>query len=155
MVINPAIWLAGWEHFCPYLRNKVFPKYVICGGTENIINKIIFIIEQIQKKLMTKFFIKLKNNFDWFSQFWGKNFFWTKSTTTSYRFLATCQNLEKTYDSALRKLLNKKTNRKMKGPFYILYFIEPFQLPLNPISLKLTLLWSSTRKCYSTWKLTQ
>ena len=59
MVINPAIWLAGWEHFCPYLRNKVFPKYVICGGTENNINKIIF-IEQIQKKLMTKFFIKLK-----------------------------------------------------------------------------------------------
>ena len=32
---------------------------MICGGTENNINKIIF-IEQIQKKLMTKFFIKLK-----------------------------------------------------------------------------------------------
>ena len=76
MVINPAIWLAGWEHFFPYFRNKVFPKYVICGGTEKNINKIIF-IEQIQKKLMTKFFIKLKKKtiLTDFLNFGAKKFF--------------------------------------------------------------------------------
>ena len=26
-----------WEHFCPYLRNKNFPKYRICAGTQQII----------------------------------------------------------------------------------------------------------------------
>ena len=140
MVINPAIWLAGWEHFFPYFRNKVFPKYVICGGTEKNINKIIF-IEQIQKKLMTKFFIKLKKK-----QFWlifsilGQKIFLNK---IHHNFIQVSSNMPK-----FRKNL-------MEGPFYILYFIESFQLPLNPISLKLTLLWSSTRKCYSTRKLTQ
>ena len=38
--------LIGWENFCLYLRNKNFPKYGICAGTEQII--LTFIIEQTQ-----------------------------------------------------------------------------------------------------------
>ena len=49
---------------------------MICGGTEKNINKIIF-IEQIQKKLMTKFFIKFKKKtiLTDFLNFGAKNFF--------------------------------------------------------------------------------
>ena len=46
-----------WEHSGLYLRNKIFPKYRICAGTQQIIK--IFIIEQIQ----TNFFFKLKNSY--------------------------------------------------------------------------------------------
>ena len=60
--------LIGWEDFGLYLRNKIFPKYRICSGTQQMIK--IFIIEQIQWKLMTKFFFKLKNSCFWsISQF--------------------------------------------------------------------------------------
>ena len=38
--------LIGWEHFRPYLRDKTFPKYGICAGTQQIIQA--FSIEQIQ-----------------------------------------------------------------------------------------------------------
>ena len=34
------------EHFGPYLRNKNFPKYEICAGTQQIIY--IFILDQFQ-----------------------------------------------------------------------------------------------------------
>ena len=41
------------------LKNNIFPKYRICAGRQQIIN--IFIIEQVQWKLMTNFLFKLKN----------------------------------------------------------------------------------------------
>ena len=71
----------------------------------------VFIIEQIQLKLISKFFNKLKNPcfrliFGPFSQFSGKNVFPENpdlSRLTSYRFLALHQNLEKTNDTILRK----------------------------------------------------
>ena len=69
---NYAIWLS--EYFCLHLRNKIFPKHRICAGTQQIIN--IFIIEQIQWKLMTKFFFKFKKPiFGPFPNFWGKKYF--------------------------------------------------------------------------------
>ena len=74
-----------WEHSGLYLRNKIFPKYRICAGTQQIKN--IFIIEQIQWKLMTKFFFKFKKPiFDPFPQFLERNKFFKKnglSCTTS------------------------------------------------------------------------
>ena len=121
MVINPAIWLAGWEHFCPYLRNKVFPKYVICGGTENIINKIIFIIEQIQKKLMTKFFIKLKKTILTDFLNFGAKFFLKK---IHHNFIQVSSNMPK-----FRKNLwfspekTPEQKDKQKDGRTILYFI--------------------------------
>ena len=33
---NPPYWLIG-EHFGLYLRNKIFPKYRICAGTQQVI----------------------------------------------------------------------------------------------------------------------
>ena len=54
---NYAIWLA--ESILAYISGtRFFPKYRIYAGTQQIIN--IFIIEQIQWKLMTKFFFKFK-----------------------------------------------------------------------------------------------
>ena len=55
--------VVGWEHFVLYLKNKIFPKYKICTGTQQIIN--IFILEQIQWKLMTNFLFKLKTTYFW------------------------------------------------------------------------------------------
>ena len=60
---------------------------------------------------MTKVFNILKKPCFWskfgqFSQFWGQNFFLeylALPCTTSYRFLASCQNLEKTHDIIPRK----------------------------------------------------
>ena len=45
-----------WEHFCLYARNKIFSKYKISAGTQQMI--IIFFIEQAQWKLMTNFLFK-------------------------------------------------------------------------------------------------
>ena len=58
---------------------------------------------------MTKSFNILKKNpvFDpflaHFPDFWGKKIFSGKSGSTSYGFLASCQNLEKTNDTIPRK----------------------------------------------------
>ena len=40
--------------FWPYLRNWIFPEYGICAKIQQVVYT--FITEQIQKKLMTKFF---------------------------------------------------------------------------------------------------
>ena len=45
--------LIGWEHFGPYFRNQIFPKYGISARIQPIIWT--FFIDQTQKKLMTKF----------------------------------------------------------------------------------------------------
>ena len=55
--VNHAIWLA--ESILAYISGtRFFPKYRIYAGTQQIIN--IFIIEQIQWKLITKFFFQFK-----------------------------------------------------------------------------------------------
>ena len=67
------------EHFGPYLRNQDFSKYEIFGQ---------------------------------FSAFWGANKIFLESLalsrTTSYRFLAPCQNLEKVNDTIQRKCLDRQ-----------------------------------------------
>ena len=45
-LIKKSCNLTSWEYFGPYLRNKNFPKYGICAGSQQMI--LIFIIEQIQ-----------------------------------------------------------------------------------------------------------
>ena len=62
-----------------------------------------FIIDQIQEKLVTKFFNWLKKPYYWsIIQISGAKTFLLKnpalSQTTSYAFLAPCHNLEKTKD---------------------------------------------------------
>ena len=36
LLIKKSCNLVGWEHFCSYLRNKTFSKYLICAGTQQI-----------------------------------------------------------------------------------------------------------------------
>ena len=53
-----------------------------------------------------------------FPNFWGKNFFPENpalSRTTSYEFLAPCQNLEKTNDAILRKRPDRQKDRRTDG----------------------------------------
>ena len=67
---------------------------------------------------MTKFFNKFKKFFGPFSQFWGEKSFLENlalSNTTSYGFLAICQNLEKTNDTIPRKLQTRKDGRMIEG----------------------------------------
>ena len=72
--------LIGWENFCPYLRNKIFPKYEISAGTN------------IKKKLMNKFFNKFNKSCFWpifgpFSQFSGQIIFFRKSCSATHKFI--------------------------------------------------------------------
>ena len=96
--------LIGWKHFGSYLRNKNFPKYDIYAETQQIIQ--IFIIQQIQWKLMIKFFINSKSPafgsfLVHFPNFCGKTIFQKihLSQATSYMFLAPYQNFGKTNDT--------------------------------------------------------
>ena len=61
----------------------------------------------------------------------GENFFFLEnpamSHTTSYGFLAPCQNFEKTKDAIPRKRPDRQKDRRTVRP----HFIGPFQLPLG------------------------
>ena len=77
-LIKKSWTLIGWKHFGPYLRSQNFFKYGISAGTQQIIQ--IFIITQIQLKLMTIFLINSKDSvfgtfLMYFPNFGGKNFF--------------------------------------------------------------------------------
>ena len=82
----------------------------------NTVNNAGFHIEQIQWKLMPKFFNKFWKSCFWpilvhFPNFVGKNVFLGNpalSLTTSYGFLAPCQNLEKNDDTVSRKPPNRQ-----------------------------------------------
>ena len=135
LLIIKACNLLGWEHFGPYLRNQNFSKYGICAGTQQIIK--IFVVEQIQQKLMTKYFNIFKKSCFWpiFPIFGAKKFFLghlTLSGTTSYGFLALHQNLEKTNDKIPRKQPDRQKvrwkDRRRDGRMDRPYFIGPFQL---------------------------
>ena len=84
--------------------NNIFPKYKIFGWAQQIIK--IFIIEQIQWKLMNKFFFKFK-----------ETYFWPKKKRTFYKIGLPCTtssgflgNSEKKKPSS-----SKKTPRHMSG----------------------------------------
>ena len=84
--------LIGWAYFGLHLRNKIFPKQRICAGTQQIIN--IFIIEQIQWKLMTKFSLNSKNLFlAHFPNCWGKSF--SKNRVVVHNFIRVSSTLAK------------------------------------------------------------
>ena len=82
---------------------------------------------------MTQFFNIFKKNRFWpiFLIFGTKNFFLqnpTLSSTTSYEFLASCQNLEITNDTIPRKCPDRWIDRSADGRTDRPYFIEPFQV---------------------------
>ena len=59
---NPAIWLVA-TILAKNLWNKIFLKCRVWAGTQQVI--LIFITEQSQWKLITKFFFKLKKTYFW------------------------------------------------------------------------------------------
>ena len=78
---------------------------------------------------MTKFFNILKKPCFWpiFPNFGTKFYFLENpalSRTTSYGFLASCQDLEETNDTIQRKHLGRRKDRRTDRP----YLIGPFQL---------------------------
>ena len=89
---------------------------------------------------MKKFSNKLKKTLFWpiwghFPNFWGKKIFLKNlvlSCTTSYGFLAPCQNLEKVNDTIHRKCPERQKDRwkdRWKDGWKDRpYFIGPFQL---------------------------
>ena len=92
--------------FWPISREHDFSKYRICAETQQI--KQIFIIKQIQCKLMTKFFVKFKKTFFLAisSIFGAKKVFSNnpdQSRTTSNGFLAPRRNSKKSNGLIPRK----------------------------------------------------
>ena len=103
------ILLSDWSRaFWPISHfPKIFSKYGICAWIKQILQY--FFIDQIQKKLMTKFSINSKNPVFgpfWvhFPNFWGKNnfpgksssvtpnFIWVSCTITKFRKIQWCNS---------------------------------------------------------------
>ena len=83
---------------------------------------------------MTKFSNKFKKPCFWpiFPIFGAKKIFLENpalSCTTSYGFLAPCQNLEKVNDTIQRKCPDRRKDGRKDGRTDRLYFIGPFRLP--------------------------
>ena len=116
-LIKKSCHLIGWEHYGPYLRNKNFPKYGTCAGTQQTIK--IFIIKQIQWKFIIKFFNKFKKTqlSVHFPNFGDKKVFSGKwlPRPISYGFLALCQNLEKYNDIIPRKCMDRQKDEQKDG----------------------------------------
>ena len=120
-LIQKSCNLIGREHFGPYLRNQIFAKYGICAGTQQLIEN--FFIDQIQKKLKTKFSNKFKKPYFWsiFPVFGAKNFFPKNpvlSRTTPYGPLTPCLVSGKTNEmegKLLRKLRDGRTEGRKDG----------------------------------------
>ena len=81
---------------------------------------------------MTQFFFEFKKPCFWstfgpFSNFWGGKQFFPENHTTSYEFLAPCQNLEKSGNIIPRKhpdtqkagWKDRKKGRKLDRPYFI------------------------------------
>ena len=64
-IVDLKILLADWlRAFWPIYLQQKFQQYMTCAETQRIIK--IFIIEQLQRKLMNKFFFKFKKPQFWF-----------------------------------------------------------------------------------------
>ena len=83
---------------------------------------------------MTQFSNKFKKPCFWpiFPIFGAKKIFLENpalSHTTSYGFLASCQNLEKVNDTIQRKRTDRLKDRRTDGKTDRPYFIGPFRIP--------------------------
>ena len=107
--------LIGWEHFNPYFRTKSFPKHGICVGTQQILK--VFIIEQIQLKLMTKCFYKFKKPCFWsIWQILGAKHFSGKSGSDTHNFIRFSSTMpkfrKKANDTVPRKCPDRQKDRR-------------------------------------------
>ena len=128
-LIKKSCNLIGWEHFGPYLGNQNFPKtWDLCRNTANNIH---FHHRTNSVKINDKIFQYIQKTL-FLIHFWSifpilgaKKVFLENpalSRTTLYGFLVSCQNLEKTNDTILRKHLDWRKDGTTDRP----YFIGPF-----------------------------
>ena len=119
-IVHLKILQSNWPRaFWLISGNNIFPKYRIYGWAQQIIKN--FIIEQIQWKLMNKFFFKFKETY--FRPPPKKTFYKIGlPCTTSSGFLG---NSEKTSHPVPRKLPDTCQEGRMDRP----YLIGSFQLP--------------------------
>ena len=119
--------LIGWEHFDPYLWNKNFAGLDNCRILQRIVQDRANNISFYYRINSVNFSINPKNRFWSISPIFGaKKISWENpalSCTTSYRFLAPWQNLEKT---KIQFQENVHTDRRTDKS----YFTGPFRLPL-------------------------
>ena len=126
-LIKKSFNLIGWEHFGLYFRNKIFPNMRFIQECSKWYK--FSLQNKFSKNSWPNFSINSKSLFcpilGPFSNFRDKNIFpenLALSNKISYRFLAPCQNLEKTNDTIPRKC----PDRKRDGWTDRLYFIGPF-----------------------------
>ena len=107
--LQSDFWLA--KRILTQLRNHIFLKYRICARIQKIIKKLF--IDQIQKKLMTKFYNKFKYPiFGLFSPFLRQKKNSQKiqlSCATPHGPLIRCLVSEKTNGPIPRKFLGRRT----------------------------------------------
>ena len=121
---NLAIWLA--ENILAYIsETRIFPNMEFAQKNSNV-----FLIEQIQWKLLAKFFNKLKK-----SCFGGKKFFqkiWLCHAQLYMGFIwvfikkircVLCQSFEKTNDTVPRKHADRLKDRQKDEDGQILFFM--------------------------------
>ena len=107
---NPAIWLA--ENILDHISETKFSQ--IWDLCRKIANNIHFHYKTNSVKINDKFSLYIKKPLflAYFPNSWGKFFFLVNpalSRRTSYGFLASCQNLEKTNDTVPRKRPDRQT----------------------------------------------
>ena len=116
LILKPCN-LIGWEHFGPNLRNQNFPKYGIQTRIQEILQTLIR--DQMQEKLMTKFFNTFKKpHFSPFSPFFGQKYFFQKYlalSCTKHGLLKSCWVSEKTNKPILRKLPDRRMEWQKKN----------------------------------------
>ena len=127
---NYAIWLA--ESILAYISGtRFFPNIGFVQEHSK------FIIEQIQWKLMTKFFFKFKKPiFGPFPQFLGQKTFFKKNWVVMHNFiivLAPWQNPEKSNEPIPRKQPGRCQDARIGRS----YFMGSFQLPPEVLQVKL------------------
>ena len=110
--------LIGQEHFGPYLRNQIFPKYGISARIQQIIWT--FFTDQIKKKLMTKCSNKSKKTYFWpifspFSPFSGQKIFLKKSGSVTRNNTWACNTMMSFTKNFNNPIQRKHPERKTEG----------------------------------------
>ena len=127
--------LFDWEYFGPYLKNKIFPKYEICTGTQNIIHGFLATCQKLNKNNdtiprkhldrktegQTEGRMEGQSNPIWMDPFryhQGSKKLVTKDEKINYLVLKPNYHATKWFCGKLPAIKMKKTKVVMKKPVY-------------------------------------